>query len=105
MGLAVVGASATSVRVAVAQGRKVLVLTEGTEHPDAIIVDLDILQPAPFVLHGRMSRKQRSALVADLDALPPARILQYPPRPSPCSCRDTRSRKRSRSRWLLMFMS
>ena len=34
-----------------------------------------------------------------------ARLLQCPPRPSPCSCRDTRSRKRSRSRWLLMFMS
>ncbi|NBQ80395.1 MAG: DEAD/DEAH box helicase, partial [Betaproteobacteria bacterium] len=26
---------------------------------------------APFLLHGRMSRKQRAALVAELDALPP----------------------------------
>ena len=33
--------------------------------------ELGSLQPAPFVLHGRMSRKQRAALVADLDALPP----------------------------------
>ena len=105
MGLAVVGASATSVRVAVALGRKVLVLTEDTENLDVIIVDLDMLQLAPFVSHGRMSRKQRSALVADPDALPPARLVQCPPRPSPCSCRETRSRKRSRSRWLLMFMS
>ena len=27
--------------------------------------------PPPFVLHGRMSRKQRAALIAELDALPP----------------------------------
>ena len=26
--------------------------------------------PAPFLLHGRMSRKQRAALIAALDALP-----------------------------------
>lgn len=59
------------VRDAVGQGRKVLVLTERTEHLEAIKATLDGLEPAPFVLHGRMSRKQRSALVADLDALPP----------------------------------
>ena len=33
--------------------------------------ELDGLVPAPFLLHGRMSRKQRAALVAELDALPP----------------------------------
>jgi superfamily II DNA or RNA helicase len=59
------------VRDALGQGRKVLVLTERTEHLDAIKAALDGLEPAPFVLHGRMSRKQRAALVADLDALPP----------------------------------
>ncbi len=59
-------AIAAEVRDAVAQGRKVLVLTERTEHLDAIETELDSLQPAPFVLHGRMSRKQRAALVADL---------------------------------------
>lgn len=48
-----------------------LVLTERTEHLDAIMASLGGLTPAPFVLHGRMSRKQRAALVADLDALPP----------------------------------
>ena len=64
-------AIATEVREAVKQGRKVLVLTERTEHLDAIKVTLDGLEPAPLVLHGRMSRKQRAALVADLDALPP----------------------------------
>jgi superfamily II DNA or RNA helicase len=64
-------AIATEVRDAVGQGRKVLVLTERTEHLDAIKAELDGLLTAPFVLHGRMSKKQRSALVAGLDALPP----------------------------------
>ena len=63
-------AIAAEVRNAVGLGRKVLVLTERTEHLDAIKVALDGLVPAPFVLHGRMSRRQRAALVADLDALP-----------------------------------
>ena len=48
-----------------------LVLTVRTEHPDSIKATLDGLEPAPFVLHGRMSRRQRAALVVDLDALPP----------------------------------
>ena len=64
-------AIATEVRDAVGQGRKVLVLTERTEHLEAIKGALDGLEPVPFVLHGRMSRKQRAALVADLDVLPP----------------------------------
>ena len=70
-------AIAAEVREAIAHGRKVLVLTERTEHLEAIERELDSLQPAPFVLHGRMSRKRRAALVADLDALPPdaARVL------------------------------
>ncbi len=64
-------ALADEVRDAVGQGRKVLVLTERTEHLDAIKAVLDGLKPAPFVLHGRMSKTQRAALVAELDALPP----------------------------------
>lgn len=64
-------AIAAEVRDAVSEGRKVLVLTERTEHLDAIKVELDNLQLLPFVLHGRMSRKQRTALLADLDGLPP----------------------------------
>jgi len=64
-------AIAAAVRDAVAQGRKVLVLTERTEHLDAIRAELASLTPPPFVLHGRMSRKQRSELVVDLDALAP----------------------------------
>ena len=73
-------AIAAEVRDAFEQGRKALVLTERTEHLDAIKASLDGLEPVPFVLHGRMSRKQRAALVADLDALPPGapRVLLSP---------------------------
>ena len=38
---------------------------------DTINATLNGLEPITFVLHGRMSKKQRSALVATLDALPP----------------------------------
>lgn len=51
------------------EGRKVLVLTERTDH-------LPLLQEALrdevehcFVLHGRLSKKQRSTVLAELDAL------------------------------------
>jgi superfamily II DNA or RNA helicase len=53
------------------QGRKVLVLTERTGHLDAIRAELDGRLPPPFVLHGRMSKKQRNQAVAELEALPP----------------------------------
>lgn len=64
-------AIAAEAREAFAQGLKVLLLTERTEHLEAIKAELDSLEPPPFVLHGRMSRKQRTARAADLDALPP----------------------------------
>lgn len=64
-------AIADEVREAIKQGRKVLVLTERTEHLDAIKTALDGLEPTPFVLHGRMSKKQRAAFVTDLGALSP----------------------------------
>jgi superfamily II DNA or RNA helicase len=64
-------AIATDIKIAYEQGRKVLMLTERTDHLDAILAALEGQVPAPFVLHGRMSRKQRAALIADLDALPP----------------------------------
>lgn len=59
------------------QGRKVLILTERTDHLSAI---QDLLVPLVnefFTLHGRISKKQRTAVVAELDALPgdAARIL------------------------------
>lgn len=62
---------ATEVISAYNEGRKVLVLTERTEHLDAILTALVEKVPQPFVLHGRMSRTQRATLIAALDALPP----------------------------------
>ncbi|MCG5549399.1 DEAD/DEAH box helicase [Halorhodospira halochloris] len=60
---------AKDVLTAYQEGRKVLVLTERTEH-------LALLQGALgneikycFVLHGRLSRKQRTAIVAELESL------------------------------------
>lgn len=63
-------AIAAEIKRAVAQGRKVLVLTERTEHLDVILAAMNNQTPQPFVLHGRMSKKQRATLVAALDALP-----------------------------------
>jgi superfamily II DNA or RNA helicase len=64
-------AIATEIQEAFAQGRKVLVLTERTEHLDAIRATLHGHESALFVLHGRMSKKQRGALIAQLDTMPP----------------------------------
>lgn len=61
---------ADEIKGAFEQGRKVLVLTERTEHLDAILAALAQKIPAPFVLHGRMSRKQRAAVITALEALP-----------------------------------
>jgi superfamily II DNA or RNA helicase len=63
-------AIAAEVKAAFAQGRKVLVLTERTEHLEAIRNALNGKTASLFVLHGRMSRKQRGALIAELNALP-----------------------------------
>lgn len=61
---------ADEIAEAFTQGHKVLVLTERTEHLDAIGAALgDRIQPL-FTLHGRMSKKQRAALISELDALP-----------------------------------
>jgi superfamily II DNA or RNA helicase len=64
-------AIAAEVRKAFDLGRKVLVLTERTEHLDVIRATLGAEVQPLFVLHGRMSRKQRAALIAELDVLPP----------------------------------
>jgi superfamily II DNA or RNA helicase len=52
-------------------GRKVLVLTERTEHLDVISNALAERVHAYFVLHGRMSKKQRATTISELEALPP----------------------------------
>lgn len=64
-------AIAAEVVNAYGQGRKVLVLTERTEHLDAIQAALDDKISSLFVLHGRVAKKQRAILIAELDALPP----------------------------------
>ena len=64
-------AIAAEIEAAFSQGRKLLVLTERTEHLDAILAALSGKVPTPLVLHGRMSKKQRASLIAELEALPP----------------------------------
>ncbi len=64
-------AIAAEVGKAFGEGRKVLVLTERTEHLEAMQVALGAESAQPFVLHGRMCRKRRATLIAELDALPP----------------------------------
>ena len=54
----------------VEEGRKVLVLTERTDHLEHLRRSLEERRLEPFVLHGRMSKKQRANLIAELDALP-----------------------------------
>ena len=53
------------------QGRKVLVLTERTNHLEAINAALLGRIGNLFTLHGRMSKKQRDLLIGELEALPP----------------------------------
>ena len=48
-----------------------LVLTERTEHLDAIRTALAGKISSMFVLHARVSKKQRATLIAELNALPP----------------------------------
>ncbi|PKM24077.1 MAG: DEAD/DEAH box helicase [Gammaproteobacteria bacterium HGW-Gammaproteobacteria-13] len=53
------------------QGRKILVLTERTDHLSAINEQLVGRVENLFTLHGRMSKKQRAVLIGGLEALPP----------------------------------
>jgi superfamily II DNA or RNA helicase len=64
-------AIAAEVVKAYGQGRKVLVLTERTVHLHAIQTALDGKVSSLFVLHGRISKKQRAMLIAQLNTLPP----------------------------------
>ncbi|MDQ1363072.1 MAG: hypothetical protein QG652_932 [Pseudomonadota bacterium] len=62
---------AAEIEQAYSQSRKVLVLTERTEHLDAIYSVINGKIPSLFVLHGRMSKKQRVSILSALDSLPP----------------------------------
>ncbi|MGH6894123.1 MAG: TOTE conflict system archaeo-eukaryotic primase domain-containing protein, partial [Dongiaceae bacterium] len=53
------------------QGRKMLVLTERTDHLEAINAALEGRVGNLFTLHGRMSKKRRNLLIGELKALPP----------------------------------
>ena len=64
-------AIAAEAHAAFREGRKVLVLTERMDHLDAILAALVARSLAPFVLHGRLSRKQRTASLDALLTLPP----------------------------------
>ncbi len=63
-------AIATEIVNAFEQGRKVLLLTERTDHLEALQKVLYERVTTLFVLHGRMSKKQRATLIAELEALP-----------------------------------
>lgn len=60
---------AADVLAAYREGRKVLVLSERTEHLHLLREALGDEVEHCFVLHGRISRKQRTATLADLDTL------------------------------------
>jgi superfamily II DNA or RNA helicase len=64
-------AIATEIEDCFNQGRKILVLTERTDHLEAIGTAVEGRVGNFFTLHGRMTKKQRNHLIDELDALPP----------------------------------
>lgn len=64
-------AIALEIENAYQQDRKVLVLTERTEHLDTIQAALNGKISNLFVLHGRMTKKLRATLITELEALSP----------------------------------
>lgn len=64
-------AIAAQIEDSFSKGRKVLVLTERTEHLDAIQAALTGKIPSLFILHGRMTKKLRTTMITELNALPP----------------------------------
>jgi len=52
------------------EGRKILVLTERSDHLDRLAMMMSEFTPRLFILHGRMKRKNRNSVLADLEALP-----------------------------------
>ena len=64
-------AIATEIEDSFGQGRKILVLTERTDHLEAIGAALEGRIGSLFTLHGRMPKKQRNLVIGELEALPP----------------------------------
>ncbi len=65
------GFIATTIVKAYQEGRRVLVLTERTDHLNFIEQELLGIVDNLFTLHGRMSKKQRTHLIEELNNLPP----------------------------------
>lgn len=61
----------SEIELAYNEGRKILVLTERTEHVDALELELKLRVHNLFTLHGRVPKKQRFARIHELDSLPP----------------------------------
>jgi superfamily II DNA or RNA helicase len=57
------------VLAAYADGRKILVLTERTEHLSSLHDALNTKAENCFVLHGRLSKKQRATVISELESL------------------------------------
>ena len=58
------------IKAAWSEGRKILVLTERSDHLDRLASMMSEFAPRLFVLHGRMKRKIRNSVLAELEALP-----------------------------------
>ena len=71
MDLGRTSAIAGKARNAFQQGRKVLVLTERTDHLDDIAFALVSLKLSLLVHHRRLSNKKRTILISEQNALPP----------------------------------
>ena len=62
---------AATVVQAYQEGRKVLVLTERTDHLELISQQLAGVVSGLFILHGRVPKKQRTQIIQELNELPP----------------------------------
>lgn len=61
----------SEIELAYNEGRKILVLTERTEHVDALELELKQRVHNLFALHGRVPKKQRISSMHELESLPP----------------------------------
>ena len=61
---------ASTIVQAYQEGRKVLVLTERTDHLELIRQNLTAIVSGLFILHGRVPKKQRTQVIKELNELP-----------------------------------
>lgn len=61
----------SEIELAYNEGRKILVLTERTDHVDALELELKQRVHNLFTLHGRVPKKQRISRMHELESLPP----------------------------------